>query len=443
MAASAPPSRAPRAVIVPDLPIADAARLAMATGVAAMMHHEAEALAGEIEPLHQMRVAARRLRATVQLFAGVIHGSRLATYKRDLPWLGREAGAVRECDVIEALIRDCGLKLDPALAGGLTPLIDTIAASRDADLARFANDLRTRRYGKMCERLVDPLLRRALPVTDVGCNSASMIEPISRSVRKAGKHLSRGAPPELFHRLRVRIKRLRYALEMMAEMGGKRAQKALMRLEEMQELLGLQQDVVATVAWLRTYAGNAKDVPPETMMAVGAILQMLVEEREKLAARAYRKWKKVAHSGVIEDALAEISHAARHRLESARDAQAATQAQAAAELDAQADPVDDPPLEVEDPMPADAESDAPVAATPADRDDAPREGSASARNDAPGSSELDVSAPIDAGALTIDPSEKPPPNDASSPPPQDSSAADNDSPEASTKSPATTPHNES
>ena len=91
MAASAPPSRAPRAVIVPDLPIADAARLAMATGVAAMMHHEAEALAGEVEPLHQMRVAARRLRATVQLFAGVIHGSRLATYKRDLPWLGREA----------------------------------------------------------------------------------------------------------------------------------------------------------------------------------------------------------------------------------------------------------------------------------------------------------------------------------------------------------------
>src|SRR5665213_3989326 len=149
MAASAPPSRAPRAVLVPDLPIADSARLAMATGVAAMKHHEAEALAGEIEPLHQMRVAARRLRATVQLFAGVIHGSRMRTYKRDLPWLGREAGAVRECDVIESLIRDCGLKLDPALAAALTPMIDTIAASRDVDLARFADDLRTRRYGKM------------------------------------------------------------------------------------------------------------------------------------------------------------------------------------------------------------------------------------------------------------------------------------------------------
>jgi CHAD domain-containing protein len=421
MAASAPPSRAPRAVIVPDLPIADAARLAMATGVAAMMHHEAEALAGEVEPLHQMRVAARRL--------------------RDLPWLGREAGAVRECDVIEALIRDCGLKLDPALAGGLTPLIDTIAASRDADLARFANDLRTRRYGKMCERLVDPLLRRALPVTDVGCNSASMIEPISRSVRKAGKHLSRGAPPELFHRLRVRIKRLRYALEMMAEMGGKRAQKALMRLEEMQELLGLQQDVVATVAWLRTYAGNAKDVPPETMMAVGAILQMLVEEREKLAARAYRKWKKVAHSGVIEDALAEISHAARHRLESARDAE--IEAQSATERDAHPDPTADPPVEAEEPIEAGVESDAAVAASPADIDGGVPEVSASSRNEASGPSELDVSSPVDAGALTIDPSGKPPPNDASSPPPQDSSAADNDSPEASTKSPATTPHNES
>src|ERR1700693_5503559 len=112
MAAPMPPARVPRAVIAPDLPLADAVRLTLTTAVAAMRYHEAAAIAGEIEPLHQMRVAARRLRATVQLFAGAIHGSRMRIDKRDLPWLGRAAGAVRECDVIEALIRDCGGRLD-------------------------------------------------------------------------------------------------------------------------------------------------------------------------------------------------------------------------------------------------------------------------------------------------------------------------------------------
>src|SRR5216684_2450317 len=119
----APPTstRTPRTVIAPDLPLGDAVRLTLATATASMMCHEAAAIAGEIESVHQMRVATRRLRAAVQLFAGAIHGSRVRIYKRDLPWLGQAAGAVRECDVIEALIRECGERLDPALAGALTP----------------------------------------------------------------------------------------------------------------------------------------------------------------------------------------------------------------------------------------------------------------------------------------------------------------------------------
>ena len=327
MAAAAPSTRARRAVIAPDLPIADSARLALAIGVAAMKHYEAAAIAGEIEPLHQMRVAARRLRATVQLFAGVIHGSRVRIYKRDLPWLGQAAGAVRECDVIEALIRDCGDRLDPTFAAALTPLVEMIAASRNAEHSRFVDDLRTKRYEQMCERLADPLLRRALPATDVGRYAPAMIAPIARSVRKAGKRIDRDAPTELFHRLRVRVKRLRYALEMLAEMGGKRSHKALMRLEQMQELLGMHQDVVSTMAWLRAYAGSATDVAPETLMAVGATVQTLVERRQKLAARAYRCWRRIARSGIINDALDEISREARRRLESARQAQAEAERQ--------------------------------------------------------------------------------------------------------------------
>jgi CHAD domain-containing protein len=330
-------SPVPRAVIQPDLPIADSARLALAIGVAAMKYHEDAAIAGGIEPLHQMRVATRRLRATVGLFAGVIHGARARIYNRDLPWLGQAAGEVRECDMIEALVRDCSNQIDPAFAAALAPLTEVIAASRNTEHTRFVNDLRTKRYQHMCEKLADPLLRHALPAIDVGCNAPAMIEPIARSVRKAGKRISRDAPPELFHRLRVKIKRFRYALEMLIDMGGKRSRKALIRLEEMQELLGLQQDAVSTMTWLRKYAGTASGVAPETLMAVGATIQVLTERRQKLAAQACRQWRRLKHSGVIQNALEEISRAAQHRLETARQARAALADEANAQAEATGD----------------------------------------------------------------------------------------------------------
>jgi len=340
-------ARSLRAVVVPDLPLADAVRLTLATATAAMMYHEAAAIGGEIEPLHQMRVAARRLRATTQLFTSVIHGSRMRIYRRDLPWLGHAAGEVRECDVMEALIREVAGRLDPTLAGSVTVLRQALDAERGAAHVRFVKELRSPRYTRMCERLADPLLRRALPATDAGCDALKMIAPLAKSVRKAGKLIARESPPPLFHRLRVRIKRLRYGLEMLAEMGGKRLRKALVRLEDMQELLGVHQDLVATMAWLRTYAANANGAAPETLMAVGAILQALTERREKFAARACRRWRKIVRSGLLDDALEEISDAAQQHLRAVAPAAAEVADPARIDAEQRARTAEDPPSDAQ------------------------------------------------------------------------------------------------
>jgi CHAD domain-containing protein len=367
--AAASVTGAPRALVAPDSSIADSARLALATGVTALKHYETAAMAGEVEPVHQMRVTVRRLRATVRLFATVIHGARKRIYERELKWLGQAAGGVRDCDVMAELLRDCSAHLDPTLAESLTPVVKALAARRDAELSRFVDDLRTKRYTRMCERLADPLVRRALPAIDVGCYAPAMIAPIARQVRtaakritaadlrpatdlrgdppamiapiahkvrKAGKRIAAAdVPPALFHRLRVRVKRLRYAFEMLPGMCGKRSRKALARLEQMQELLGAHQDLVAMLAWLRDYGGGAHDVAPETLMAVGALVQTLGDRRRKLAAQTYRRWRKVARAGVIKDALNEISRLAQRRLESNREAQAEAEYQAQAEADRQ------------------------------------------------------------------------------------------------------------
>jgi CHAD domain-containing protein len=363
--AAASLTSAPRALVAPDSSIADSARLALAGGVTALKHYETAAVAGEIEPVHQMRVSVRRLRATIRLFATVIHGARKRIYERELKWLGQAAGGVRDCDVMAELLRDCSAHLEPTLAESLTPVVKALAARRATELSRFVDDLRTKRYARMCERLADPLLRRAVPAIDVGCYAPVMIAPIARKVRKADKRIAAAdVPPALFHRLRVRVKRLRYAFEMLPGMCGKRSRKALARLEQMQELLGAHQDLVATLAWLRNYAGGAHDVAPETLMAVGALVQTLGERRQKLAVQTYRRWRKVARAGVIKDALNEISRLAQRRLESNREAQAEADRQKQTQTERQA------PAENEHPAQAEAERQLPTAST-ADADALP------------------------------------------------------------------------
>ncbi|HZC45005.1 MAG TPA: CHAD domain-containing protein, partial [Candidatus Acidoferrum sp.] len=56
----APPRRV---TLSPGETVADAARKAIAFGVESLLRHQAAAESGEAEPLHQLRVATRRLRA--------------------------------------------------------------------------------------------------------------------------------------------------------------------------------------------------------------------------------------------------------------------------------------------------------------------------------------------------------------------------------------------
>ncbi len=72
-------------------------------------------LGEDVEELHDMRVATRRLRAALALFAGVLP-VRAQTFRQELGWLAGVLGAVRDLDVqLE------GLAADPDVASRSTP----------------------------------------------------------------------------------------------------------------------------------------------------------------------------------------------------------------------------------------------------------------------------------------------------------------------------------
>ena len=290
--------------------VADAARKAITFGAESLAQHQAAARSNEAEPLHQLRVAARRLRASIELFSTVIYAGQLKVFRRDLPWLGRQAGAVRECDVTSALIATRAERIDPDLKAAILPILAALDQRRKSESARLCELLESKRYRSLLVKLSRPAIKKAGADRRLGIVAAQLIRPATRGASRFGEKIADDAPALVFHKLRVRIKRLRYELEMVSQLGAKRHKKTLRRLEALQELLGLYHDVTVASAWLVSYAETSA-APPRTMLAAGALIQSLAGREKKLRRQAMKAWRRFERSDAMRDTLEEIRQAGR------------------------------------------------------------------------------------------------------------------------------------
>ncbi|HXW83456.1 MAG TPA: CHAD domain-containing protein [Candidatus Binataceae bacterium] len=293
------------AVVSADDSLATAVKSSLSSGLEKLRAQEDGAAVGDVESLHQLRVATRRLRASIDLFGSVLNGNQVRLWKRDLPWVAQAAGQVRERDIIATLIRVRAAKIDPKLAESLGAAYQKLSVERSDRLHNFATVLQSERYQQMINRLAHPVLRKGAEEQKLARSAADILRPIASGAARAGEHLAADAPPGAVHRARVRVKRLRYGLELLAEFGGKRKRKALALLEELQDQLGEFNDVIVTGGWLIEYGASA-DAPSATALAAGALVQSLGKRQQKLAGRCLKTWRKYERSAIMRDTLGEI-----------------------------------------------------------------------------------------------------------------------------------------
>ena len=305
--ADAPPRRV---TLSPGETLADAARKAIAFGADALVRHQNAAESGDAEALHQLRVATRRLRASIELFSSVIYASQIKFYRRDIPWIAHQAGACRECDVTSALITARAAKIDPDLNAAIAPMIAALDQRRKSEHAKLHELLASKRYRNLLAKLSRPAFKKLGADRRLGMVAAQLVRHATRGAARLGEKLASDAPAPVFHKLRVRIKRLRYELEMIAPLGAKRHKKTIARLEELQELLGMYNDTIVATAWLLSFAETA-GAPPRTVLAAGALIQSLGRRESKLRRQCMRAWRRFERSDAMHDTLEEIRRAGR------------------------------------------------------------------------------------------------------------------------------------
>jgi CHAD domain-containing protein len=270
--------------------VGEAAYAVLRKQLARWLRHEPGTRLGEdIEELHDMRVAVRRTRAALRLYRGHLPVSVLAV-EPELRWLGSVLGEVRDLDVQLDQLARWQASLDEADRPALEVLRELLARRHRRARRAMLRSLDTKRYERLVARW-SGLLRRApglrLPATRPPVLAAAplLIEQHYRRVSKRGRKITLRSPAGRYHKLRIRCKQLRYALEFHAPLYGEPARRLIRGLVRLQDLLGDHQDADVALGWLREIVERPpRRLPPETYFIVGR----LAERYERRAAELRR-----------------------------------------------------------------------------------------------------------------------------------------------------------
>ena len=259
--------------------------------IALLTHDPGVRLGDDPENLHQHRVAARRARTSLRVTRKYLDADWRRSLGAALRGLGEATGPVRDLDVVLVHLRDELERLDETEEAAKTAILERLEDEQQQARRGLLEALDSRDYRFLLARL------RLPPRLAEGVESVPLESLAHREFRRLAKLVDRlGKRPDerSVHRLRIALKRARYAAELVAPKGGGR-KRFLADARVLQELLGEHQDAV--VAEQRLRKATVEDVRTAAAFAAGRIAERQRARRERVQERLPAAWKRLRKSG--------------------------------------------------------------------------------------------------------------------------------------------------
>jgi len=258
--------------------------------------------ADEFDAVHRMRVATRRLRATLRLFGTVIPRSDTEHVAAELKWLGGLLGAARDGEVLpghlQASLRAVPVEL---LIGPVLARVQGYFAPRRASARReLLQALDSPRYVGLLADL-DRLTAGPLPGPQAHAPARDVLPAaVHRAYRQAARRVRRArhAPPGpardvALHEARKSARRARYAAEAASMAIGPSARRFARQMKQVQSVLGDHQDAVLARQAARDL-GIGAHLASENAFTYGLLHEYEQRQSERLQADARATWKRAS-----------------------------------------------------------------------------------------------------------------------------------------------------
>ena len=271
--------------------MAEAGRKILLADYVKMTENEAGSRTGEdIEAVHDMRVATRRMRSAFHLLEDYYKARPIRPFMEMLKSLAGYLGTVRDLDVMIEAITHYQATLDEENRAALQPVIDLMQKKQPKGRKKLVAFLDSKDYTSFLTQFAEFLMQPGKGVRAINLDETvpyqvrhllpSLVHERLASVR-AYDNVIEDADERTLHALRIEFKRLRYVVSYFADVLGASGADYIEALKAIQDHLGELNDVVVAQAYLQTLV-DENDFTHETAQVLYEYTSALSEKQSDL-----------------------------------------------------------------------------------------------------------------------------------------------------------------
>lgn len=244
-----------------DDPMVEAGRKVLGYHFGQMvLHEEGTRLGEDIEQLHDMRVATRRMRSAFDVFSNAYDHKEIKPYLKGLRATGRALGSVRDLDVFMEKAQGYLETLPEEKRHGLDPLLLIWQNERKIEREKMLAHLNSESYLNFKQQFLEFLSTPGAGELKHDRTTPHLVQHVApiliysrlAAVRAYSSILDIASIDQL-HGLRIEFKKLRYTLEYFREVLGEAAKDLIEEIKTMQDHLGDLNDADVACDILRSF----------------------------------------------------------------------------------------------------------------------------------------------------------------------------------------------
>lgn len=250
-------------------------------------------LVGEAEAVHQIRVAARRMRTILLAVRNIAHADWSEPLLAGLKWLSAIFARVRDLDVQIQYFERAAVELKAQERKPLERFLHYLRAERNNTHRRLLDEMKSARYLGFIAKLVQEA--NAPAVIREGQSICDLAARQFRKLQKVVKRLRDSPSDNALHRVRIKTKRARYAAELARASGGKPLARFIKSATRFQDLLGRHHDAVLAERHVRSFLRH--QTGKQAAFTAGLLVARAKGQRHDIREEFWSEWKRLKRRG--------------------------------------------------------------------------------------------------------------------------------------------------